>query len=66
VEEKEQIEIIKRLEAQWACHDKECPFSHCYLAGANADHIHLTHQHKLLWASAIVSSVDLQLLPMEY
>ncbi|KAH6869009.1 hypothetical protein BKA70DRAFT_1132100 [Coprinopsis sp. MPI-PUGE-AT-0042] len=60
VEEEEQREIIKNLEAQYKCNDKECPFSHCYLAGPEATHIHLTHQHKLFWAAGIVSPVDSQ------
>ncbi|KAF6742072.1 hypothetical protein DFP72DRAFT_831623, partial [Ephemerocybe angulata] len=55
-EEKEQDEVIASLILKYCCNDRECSRTPCYVAGPNAQHVHLTHQHLRMWAAALVSS----------
>ncbi|KAF8958724.1 hypothetical protein BDZ97DRAFT_1915991 [Flammula alnicola] len=53
-EETAQAKIIQELERRHRCEDRQCGKTPCYVAGANAEHIHLTHMHLRTWAAAIV------------
>ncbi|KAJ2936905.1 hypothetical protein H1R20_g190, partial [Candolleomyces eurysporus] len=57
-EEKTQDEIIAKLTIQHACNARSCSRTPCYVAGPEAEHIHLTHQHLRLWAAAIESKAE--------
>ena len=54
-EEKVQAVIILDLERCHRCNDKQCSKTPCYVAGPEAEHIHLTHMHLRMWAAAIVA-----------
>lgn len=50
----EQGKVIEALERRYRCEDNSCSMSPCYVAGPQAEHIHLTHRHLRLWSSGIV------------
>ena len=55
-EEISQAKVIDNLQILYRCEDRACSFDHCWLAGENAKHIHLTHLHLRTWSAAIVCS----------
>ena len=50
-----QNEDIARLTQMYACEDRSCKFTTCYLMPPDATHVHLTHLYLNTWAAAIVS-----------
>ncbi len=44
-EEKAQARIILDLECHHQCNEKQCSKTPCYVAGPEAEYIHLTHLH---------------------
>jgi hypothetical protein len=53
-EEVEQAKTIQDLERRHSCEDRHCNKTPCYIAGPEAEHIHLTYMHLRTWAAAIV------------
>ena len=53
-EEVAQAQLIQELERRYRCEDKHCGKTPCFVAGPDAEHIHLTHMHLRIWVAAIV------------
>lgn len=56
-EEVAQATIIRDLEWRHICEDCACSKTPCYIAGPEAEHVHLMHMHLRTWVSAIVACI---------